>query len=134
MKISDVAARCPDFRLRFKPRPGWGWRAPRGEAEIRFELIEQLGPFSLLASAAFRWQEEYRGLCGEVVDQRHILHGHRFVLWSMCGADPDIEKTADSRWDFYFSRGELRGDHLDFVDPDSAGVGYGSPLLDEKKA
>lgn len=132
MKISEIAARCPGFSLRFTPRNGWGWNFPSGDEPLGFEVIEKFGSFELLVTAGFRWKDEFRGLVGEIVEAGHPLLGYRFVLWSMCGNDPDLALATDGRWDLFFSRQSFRSDLLDFVEPDEAGVGYGFPSIDQK--
>ena len=129
MKISEIAALCPDFHLGFKPRHGWGWKADQNKGAIDYEIIDKAGQFSLIINGAFQWEGHYRGFYGMISEKDHILFGYRFVLWSMCGNDPELETSIDSRWDLYFSQQEFQSDFIDFVDSESAGVGYGSPIL-----
>jgi hypothetical protein len=89
---------------------GWGWASPRGEPAIHSESIGVFGAFLLVVTGVFRWQGELRGMIGSIAEPRHPLLQQRFVFWSMCGADPDLNFTTDSRWDLFFSRQDLRPD------------------------
>jgi len=128
MKISEIAILCPDYQLGFKPRYGWGWKADQ-TGVIDYDLIDKAGQFSLSVTGAFQWKGDYRGFYGKISEKDHILWGYRFVLWSMCGDDPVLQDSVSSRWDLYFSKQDFRSDFQDFLDAESAGRGYGSPIL-----
>jgi|SRR6185312_8511047 len=131
MKISEISTRCPNFKLSFRPKYGWGWTAPQGEPVIEYEQIDRFGKFQLSVSGVFQFQGDYRGFYGDVIEKEHPLSGLGFILWSMCGSDPDLRESEDARWDLFFSKDNFNPDHNDFSNPDSAGVGYGNPILSE---
>jgi len=131
MKISEISTLCPNFTLNFKPKFGWGWTAPKGELIIDYEQIDRFGQFQLSVSGVFQFQCQYRGFYGDIIEKNHPLNGLRFVLWSMCGSDPNLRESEDGRWDLFFAKGDFNPNHNDFSNPDSAGVGYGSPILSE---
>ena len=91
-----------EFQIRLRPRYGWGWTAPRGEPAIEYEQIDRFGSFELSVSGVFQFQGQYRGFYGEVTEKEYPLGGLRFILWSMCGSDPDLRESEDTRWDLFF--------------------------------
>jgi len=130
MTLSEVAQLCSGLKLYFTPKFGWGWKAPAEYLALSFGAIERSGPIELDVLAAFRWQDNLRGLYGVIAGDGHILRSYNFVMWSMGAGVIDPDKgEPNHRWDLFFSRQPFREDLVDFPDQDAVGIGYGTPSL-----